>query len=331
VCLTDYQLLAKILKTPPMFTDVLPLIVKPDEVELLLRISEKEQSITELSKLLNLPRTTVESHITNLLSRGFLIKRKNGETRYSLKPFQSIVARYLGEGRADALGKYVAALADYRMEEHVKRAKADPYPEGRVLPVPQAVIEPVFLILPYETAISILEKAKSISVRNCECRATYKNCDKPLRSCLAINGFSDELVERGAAEEITPQEAKKVLQIADSHGLVHQALYTDWLKGEVFDICSCCPCCCQYLRTFINYGVKHHIAKSGLVAKVDSDKCVGCGTCVERCIFKARKVENGKSLVTEENCFGCGLCTTTCPTQASKLVSLTSITTTLRQ
>lgn len=201
----------------------------------------------------------------------------------------------------------------------MKHAKADPYPEGKILPIPEATIEPVTIILPYETAITILQKANHISLRNCECRITYKNCDKPLRTCLAINEFSNELVERKAAEEISIEEAKKVLQIANEHGLVHQALYTDWLKGEVFDICSCCPCCCNYLRTYTNYGVKHHIAKSGLTAIVDPDKCNGCGTCLKRCIFQARRLENNKSIVIKENCHGCGLCTTTCPTQATKL------------
>jgi len=304
-----------------MFADVLPLIVKPAEVELLLKLSEKELSIAELSQLLSLPRNTVELQVNSLFVRGFLKKKGDGEARFSLKSFQSIVFRYLGEGRADALGKYVIALASYRMEEHVKRAKADPFPEGKVLPIPEAVVEPVSVVLPYETAVNILEKAGSISLRDCECRLTYRNCDNPLRVCLAINEFSDELVERGAAEKISVEEARKVLHVANEHGLVHQALYTDWLKGEVFDICSCCPCCCQYLRTFMNYGVRHHIAKSGLVAKVDQDKCVGCGTCLERCIFQARKLENGRSIVMEENCYGCGLCTTTCPAGASKLVS----------
>ena len=319
LCLEDYRQLAKALKAPPMFTDVLPLILKPEEAELLLKLCKKEQTITELFKSLKLPQATVNLHINNLFIKGFLKKKKGKETRYSVKSFQSIVSRYLGEGRVDALGKYVAALANYRLEEHVKQAKADPYPEGKVLPIPEAIMEPVTIVLPYETAMNILEKTKSISLRNCECRLIYKNCNKPLKTCLAINDFSNELVERGAAQEISLEEAEKVLKTANEHGLVHQALYTDWLKGEVFDICSCCPCCCTYLRTFINYGVKHHIAKSGLVAKVDLEKCNGCGTCLERCIFQARKLENNKSIVIKENCHGCGLCTTTCPTQATKL------------
>lgn len=304
-----------------MFTDVLPLMVKSDEVELLLEMAEKEISIDELSEVLNMPRSTVESRVNSLFRKGFLRKKKDRETHYSIKSFRSIVYRYLAEDRADALRKYVGTLANYQLEERVKWAKTEPYPYAKVLPVPEAVIEPVSIILPYETAINILEKARSFSIRDCECRVAYKKCDKPLRTCIELNDFSDELVERGVAKEISLEEAKKILKIANEHGLVHQALYADWLKGEVMGICSCCPCCCTVLRTYTNYGVKHHIAKSGLVAEVDLDKCSGCGNCLDRCIFGARKLENGKSVVIEENCMGCGLCTTTCTTSASTLVS----------
>ena len=320
MCLDDYRQLALALQTPPMFTDVLLLIVKQDEVELLLRLCEKERSTVELSRLFNLPQNIVESKINSLFTKGFLRKRTNRERYYSTKSFQNIINRFLSESRTDALGKYMVALANYRMEEHVTRGRTDPYPEGKVLPVPEAVFEPVSIILPYETAVNVLESAKSFSLRDCECRVTYKNCDNPLRTCLGLNEFSDELVERGVAEEISLEEAKKVLKLANEHGLVHQVLYTDWLKREVFDICSCCSCCCMYLRTLLNYGVKHHIAKSGLEAKVDLDKCNGCGTCIERCVFQARKLGNDKSFVIKDNCYGCGLCTTTCPNGASRFV-----------
>ena len=321
MCLDDYRRLASSLETPPMFADVLPLIVRPEEVELLLRMSEKELSITELSELLSLPQILTQSKVNSLYSRGFLKKRGR---LYSVRPFERIISRHLSEGRLGAFGKHVAALANYRMDEHARRAEADPHPEGKVLPIPDAVIEPVSVVLPYETAISILVKARSISLRDCGCRVTYRSCANPLRTCLAIDEFSDELVERGVAEEVPLEEAKEVLKIADAHGLVHQALYTDWLKGEVFDICSCCSCCCVYLRALMNYGVKHHIARSGLVAKVNTDKCTGCRVCLERCKFGARRLENGRSVVIRENCYGCGLCTTACEAQACVLVSDTA-------
>lgn len=322
MCLDDYRLLAKTLKTPPMFTDVLPLIVKHDEIEMLLQLSQREQSAVELSDLLHCSKNLVDTKIDSLFKRGFLKKKKGVNVTYSVKSFPKIVDRYLSEGRTESLGKYAVALASYSLEGHVKQGKADPYPEGKVLPVPQAILEPASIVLPYETALNILERARSFSLRNCECRMTYKNCAKPLRTCLALNEFSDELVERGVAEKISLEEAKGVLQLANQHGLVHQSLYTDWIKGEVFDICSCCPCCCTYLRALMDYEVKHHVAKSGLLAKVDLEKCIGCGTCIDRCVFHARIIENGKSIVIEEKCYGCGLCTTTCPTGATKLTSV---------
>jgi len=319
MCLDDYRRLASALRTPPMFADVLPLIVRPDEVELLLRISEKEVSVAELSELSSMPQTVVQSKVEDLYRRGFL--KKTRETLYSVKPFQNIISRHLSEGRAGSFGKYVAALANYRMDEHVRRARADPYPEGKVLPVPEAVVDPVTVVLPYDTAVSVLAKARSISIRDCECRVTYHNCNKPLRTCLALNEFSDELVDRGVAQEMSLDQAQEVLKIANAHGLVHQVLYTDWVKGEVFDLCSCCSCCCTYLRALMNFGVSHHIARSGLVARVNVNECTGCGVCLERCVFGARRIENGKSHVIEENCYGCGLCTSACSAQASRLVS----------
>jgi len=303
-----------------MFGEVLPLIVKQDEIELLVRLSERGLSVIELSHVLNLPPAVVQSKIDGLYRRGFLLKKRNREDQYSARPFERVISRHLGEGRTDALSKYVIPLAGYRMDEHVKRARSDPYPEGKVLPTLEAVIEPVSVVLPHETAMNILGKARSVSLRDCECRVTFRNCTKPLRTCLAIGEFSDELVERGVAVEISLDEAKTILRTANDHGLVNQALYTDWIKGEVFDICSCCPCCCTYLRTLMKYGVRHHIARSGFLAEVRQDACTGCGVCVDRCIFGARKVENGKSVVTKENCYGCGLCTTTCVSGASRLV-----------
>lgn len=319
MCLDDYRQLAKALKAPPMFTDVLPLIVKPEEVELLLKLCEKERSVVELSRLLELPQAAVNVHVDNLFVKGFLKKREGEGVCYSVKSFQSIVSRYLGESRADVFGKYFAALANYCFEEHVNRARSDPFPEAKILPIQSAVAEPVTVVLSYDTADAVLRRANHISLRNCECRVTYKNCDKPLRTCLALDDFSVELTERGAAEQISFEEAERVLCLADEHGLVLQALYSDWLKGEVFDICSCCSCCCNYLRAYMRFGVKHHIAKSGLTATVDLSKCNGCGICIKRCIFGGRQFVNGKSVVVKENCHGCGLCVTTCPSKATRL------------
>jgi NAD-dependent dihydropyrimidine dehydrogenase PreA subunit len=322
MCLSDYRELAKILSAPPMFTDVLPLLVTPDEIEILLELSDTTgKTINDVSASLHRPQNNVESIIHGLFIKGFLKKTSDEETQYSLKSFRSMVSRYLSEGKKELLGDYVAALAKYRMDEHVRRANAVPHPKSRIVPIPEAITKPASIVLPYETAMTIVEDARSFSIRDCECRMTYSLCDNPVRTCLALNDLSEEFIDRGVSEKISLDEARQILTIANEHGLVHQVIYADWLKGEVRDMCSCCPCCCTYLRTVLEHGVTHHIAKSGLVATVEDDKCNGCGICLDRCVFKARKLENRHSIVVEDHCYGCGLCITTCPTRASNLVS----------
>jgi len=46
-----------------------------------------------------------------------------------------------------------------------------------------------------------------------------------------------------------------------------------------------------------------------------TDKCVGCGTCIETCGFNAIRIENGRA-VHSIQCRGCGRCATYCPQQA---------------
>ena len=76
MCLNDYKELAKLLKPPPMFTDVLPLLINPDEVELLLTIGKDTLSIDEIGQRSNLPSKLVKDTIHDLFVKGFLKKKR---------------------------------------------------------------------------------------------------------------------------------------------------------------------------------------------------------------------------------------------------------------
>ena len=49
---------------------------------------------------------------------------------------------------------------------------------------------------------------------------------------------------------------------------------------------------------------------------VDSDRCTGCGDCVEVCPTEAIALVEGKARVDEETCIGCGACADECPQDA---------------
>lgn len=51
--------------------------------------------------------------------------------------------------------------------------------------------------------------------------------------------------------------------------------------------------------------------------KVDKEKCVGCGACVQACPNNAIKIgDDGKSEIDQEKCQKCGRCIEVCPMQA---------------
>ena len=56
-----------------------------------------------------------------------------------------------------------------------------------------------------------------------------------------------------------------------------------------------------------------------MAAKVDKNKCTGCGACVEICPVNAVKVENKKAIVDEGECAECGACINECPNEAISL------------
>ena len=52
---------------------------------------------------------------------------------------------------------------------------------------------------------------------------------------------------------------------------------------------------------------------------VDTDKCVGCGACLSKCLQDAISMQNDKASVEAKLCIGCGYCTDFCPKGALTL------------
>lgn len=55
------------------------------------------------------------------------------------------------------------------------------------------------------------------------------------------------------------------------------------------------------------------------MAKVDAEKCTGCGICVNVCPVEAISLDRGVAVVDEGTCTACGLCVNECPNGALAL------------
>lgn len=50
--------------------------------------------------------------------------------------------------------------------------------------------------------------------------------------------------------------------------------------------------------------------------KVNRDKCIGCGACVDMCPVQAITLVDGKASINPDICVSCGSCVGTCPVNA---------------
>ncbi len=65
---------------------------------------------------------------------------------------------------------------------------------------------------------------------------------------------------------------------------------------------------------------ERHVFRSGQKARIDPEKCTGCGQCFPLCRFDALKKDAaGRAGVDSLSCEGCGVCLQVCPVQAVEM------------
>ena len=159
----------------------------------------------------------------------------------------------------------------------------------RVIPV-QKAIENNTKKASYDEVKNLVEEAWAISVGPCSCRRSRRlmgeGCGHLEEDmCIYLNDNAVNFSKVGEHRLIDKEEAYEILARAERNGLVHELNVAPGYD-DATAICNCCGCSCFALR-IASYFQAPDAVRTNYIAKVDADKCVACGECVENCQMNA--------------------------------------------
>jgi UDP-glucose 4-epimerase len=219
-------------------------------------------------------------------------------------------------------------LSKLPLFRHLLNTRVDGKDIGYFIPINQSIGTFERQTLPIKVFKHFIEKASNIvMLEYCPCRK-FHDCQDYDHSigCMHMGDDTLKLVlPEDVAHVATKEEALERVRLAVDDGLIpllgramDEAVgFGVEDTGHFLSMCFCCPCCC------IDVTIMKHASTSllnlakieGLSINVDEDLCVGCGACIEACVFDGMEMMDEKAHVLER-CVGCGRCETACPNNA---------------
>jgi len=278
------------------------------------RLKKRGYSLEELEDKLD------EMYFNGLINRGIAKGGENDTKYYGSAPivvgfFEYQLNRLTPEFFKDA-HQY---LHDTFFKEEYRKSGV---PQLRVIPLNQSVDydQPV---AQYDDLKALIDNiGEPIAIMECICRKGADLIGEPcsktklLESCLTFRTAAKMSIEKGLAREISKEEALKFLEKAEADGLVLQPGNSQ----RPMNICACCGCCCGVLTNHSELPEFAHLFATNYRAEVDTELCVACGICEDRCNVDAVHVEDDVAVVDKDRCIGCGVCVPTCTSEAMSLI-----------
>jgi NAD-dependent dihydropyrimidine dehydrogenase PreA subunit len=156
-------------------------------------------------------------------------------------------------------------------------------------------------IIPFKYAYKIIfEESDYIAVMDCPCKLSSNAPKETINSCIAVGkdlaSFWMEHCSKYNARKIEREEAIEIISNLRSKGHITQAFFKVATGGSTGVICNCHPDTCASLTASkltdkIFQGLKQSAVSGYSIVrdeeKYNSDKCYGCGLCVDNCSSKA--------------------------------------------
>lgn len=295
----------KVKSTDPEYRILEP-VVTDEMAEIALKLEiRKPKTVEVVAAKCGKPAAEVEKVLYQLAMDGVIkLEEIDGVDKYSLELYVPGVMEYMVDNKEN-LKKY--PVIGECFEEYTRKLgalMAGNIPIGlgvmRVIPV-QAAIDGDTRRASYEEIEYLLNKHEVFAVTDCACRASMRvigeGCGHRVEDiCLRLGSAAEYYIRTGKGRQVSREEAKNICLQAEKEGLMHQIPNLSG-PGNALAICNCCGCSCFGLRN-ANLYRNPDWSRSNYVSKVDTEKCVACGECVENCPSNALTL--GQKLCSEK-------------------------------
>jgi ferredoxin len=213
-------------------------------------------------------------------------------------------------------------------KEGEREAEGEEY--GSYIPINLSVGEYENEVIPLKVFEYFINKASNIVACHCYCRVN-SDCQNHAKKygCMYMGDDTKNMILHENQQILSKEEAVQFVREAIEDGLIpligRSVGETEGQSikdtGHFLSSCFCSSCCCINGKLISNASAtltSDNLIKKikGLEVKIDPAKCVGCGTCLEVCVFKGREIVEGKATIDPEYCLGCGRCVDVCPNGA---------------
>lgn len=301
---------------------ILKKLFTPEQAEITLNLTLMPEPISQIAQKVGMDEAKAAEKLEGMAKEGLIMRLRDGDQVY-----YSAISFVVGiwEFHLNTLDRELAELTvEYmpHLAETWKGLKTKPL---RVVPIHTSLHDDK-TVSTYARIRELVKDKKLISVAPCVCEKQQgllgNPCDRPKERCIQFDMAAQYYIDNGMSREISEDELQDLLKMGEEEALV----LCPTNAKEIINICMCCGCCCENLKTLKRYDRPADQCVSPYMAKIDSESCVMCGDCMDRCQMDAIQEGDEAHELDAARCIGCGLCIPTCPEAAISLVEKADVT-----